>query len=100
MRQIVAGKVFDTDTSTEIARASRAHLFGDDREVLYRSPRGTHFLARLGSDRQRVRVVCPGGRIGPGAGIVTISPAEALSWCEWHEVDADVIEANFSVEEG
>lgn len=102
MRKVIDGKVYDTSTATKVADYSRCSGSGDDvDEALYRTAKGRWFLAGEGGPLSRYGESVPGNRSAytEGSGLIALSPAEALAWCEDHEVDAETIEEYFKLEE-
>lgn len=57
MRRIIEGKVYDTETATEVAEVSGLHEgpsdFSYDNTHLYRSPRGRWFVSGHGGPTSR-----------------------------------------------
>jgi hypothetical protein len=102
MRRVIDGKVFDTKTATAVAEWESPHGVGDFErceETLYKTSKGNFFIAGSGGPMTRWSEPARGGGLGAGRGIEPVSPATALAWCEMKDVDADVIEAHFEVEE-
>lgn len=103
MKKIIDGKTYNTETATLIANWDNG-CYGNDfnacEESLYVSPKGTYFLAGEGGALSKyAQSVGSNGRCG-GEGMEVLSKAEALKWCEEHDVDADTIATHFEVEEG
>jgi hypothetical protein len=65
-----------------------------------RTPNGRFFLHGSGGAGTRWASGGHGDCSWHGSGIRTITDAEALEWCEHHAIEADIIEANFDIEEG
>lgn len=102
MKKIINGKRYDTDTATHIANASSncgKSDFGWFDEDLYKTPRGRFFLAGEGHAMTRWATPLSGNGRGPGSGIIPLSQEEAREWCERYDVDTDVIEKYFDIEE-
>jgi hypothetical protein len=104
MRQVIDGRVFDTDTATEICRAAYGGSRTDfqwHETALYRSPRGQFFLAGQGGPMSRwAQDVDGGGRSG-GSGIVLLTQDEAREFMERQGCDVEAFErAGLPVEEG
>jgi len=103
MKKVINGKVYNTETATQIANWDNG-IYGSDfhacEETLYVTSKGAYFVHGDGGPATRwARPVGSNGRCG-GSGIEVLSQREALQWCENHAVDADVISEHFSVEEG
>jgi hypothetical protein len=97
LRQVIDGRVYDTDTATEIATASYSNPtdFHHYKETLYKTARGRFFLSGGGGPMSRwARSTGPNETSG-STGILAFSDEDALEWCERHEVDADTISEHF-----
>lgn len=102
MRKVIDGKVYDTKTAELVDEWSSPHNPGDfhrAEEELFKTKKGTWFVHGKGGAMSRWSEAVPGGMRGPGSGILPLSEAEALEWCERHDVDADTIAQHFTVEE-
>ena len=87
MKRIIAGKRYDTETSTEIAEWSNGHFRSDFHycaEALYKTRRGAWFIAGEGGPlskySERVGSMCSGGE-----GLTPLTPDEARQWLERHD---------------
>lgn len=86
MTQIIDGKVYDTETATELANDSYSYPGDFDYwdETLYRTEKGAYFLAGEGGPntgyRETVSLNCWQG----GSEIRPLSKGEALKWAERH----------------
>lgn len=102
MKRVINGKVYNTETATEVA--SDSYGYGNDfhawDETLYRTPKGAYFLRGSGGARTKWGEQVSQNTWSGGEGIEVLTEAEALEWCERHQVDPDVIAAQFEVEEG
>lgn len=103
MKKVINGKVYNTETATQIANWDNG-VYGSDfnacDESLYVTKKGTYFVAGEGGALSRWSESCgSNGRQG-GEGMEVLTKAEALEWCETHDVDADTIAEHFEVEEG
>ena len=101
MKRIINGKIYNTETATLIANWSNGMYrndFGYCYESLYVTKKGAYFVAGDGGALSRWSVSCGNGQVG-GSGIEALTEAEALEWCEVHDIDADVIEQHFSTDE-
>jgi hypothetical protein len=97
MKRVINGKTYNTYTATRIASWSNGLCvsdFSNSVERLYKTNKGAFFLAGQGGAFSRW-----GDNSNAGEGIDAMSEAEALNWCEEHNVDADVIEEHFNIEE-
>lgn len=101
MKAIIDGKRYDTATAERIAGGGSDVGPSDYRwysESLYRTRKGTWFLAGEGGPASPYAEPIEGGRgrIG-GSGIKPLSPEEARAWLE-RERRLDVLEARFGSE--
>jgi hypothetical protein len=103
MKKVIDGKVYNTETADVIAGWSN-DLGGGDfnqcEESLYKTKKGQFFVAGSGGAMSRYSVSCGNNSWGGGEGMELLSEAEALAWCEEHDVDADEIAKHFKVQEG
>ena len=97
MKQIVDGKLFDTETAVVIGERSYGSR-GDFRyveETLYRTPKSRqYFLAGRGGALSRYATELECGSYQGGAGIITLSLAEAIDWASEH-LDVETVLAEF-----
>lgn len=102
MKAIVNGKRYNTETAVEISSYSRGSRgdFSRIEESLYKTRRGAYFLAGEGGPMSKYARACGQNQWTGGEGIQVLTEIEARTYCEQHDVDADVIAANFAVEEG
>lgn len=101
MKKVIDGKMYNTETATEISSAGNSLGRGDFRhyyETLYRTKKGAFFLYGEGGPMTKYGQPC-GDMTEGGDGFFVLSNREALSWCERHEVEADTIAELFEVEE-
>lgn len=101
MKQVIDGKVYNTDTATEIADYYNglSHSdFGRVQESLYKTKKGAFFLAGEGGPMSKYSRPC-GNMTSGGSGVFPLTENEARTWAEEHDVDADMIEEVFNVEE-
>lgn len=100
MKKVIDGKVYNTETAELIADASYSYVsdFRYWEERLYKTKKGAWFLYGEGGAMSRWSVDCDGNDRGPGSGLRVLTEAEALSWCEGNDVDADTIAEHFEVE--
>jgi hypothetical protein len=97
MKRVIEGKTYNTETATLIGEASYGYSgdFNAWDETLYRTPKGAFFLVGSGGARTRWRERVSQNTWCGGEGMQALSAAEALEWCELHDVDVDVISAHF-----
>lgn len=101
MRQVINGKVYDTETAELVHEWSNGHYAGDfhrTEETLYRTPRGAYFLHGEGGALSPYSVPVGNWR-GGGSEIRPLTEPEALAWLEGKGAPAEVIEGLFQVEE-
>ncbi len=104
MKQIINGKIYNTETAQYICGLDCRHPRGDFRwhdTDLYRSRRGQYFLAGHGGPMTMWSV--PVGNTGQrgGGGIKLISYSTARSYAEQGGLDeSDMAAAGFEIEEG
>ncbi len=102
MKRIINGKIYNTETATRIGNSSSECGPGDFRYEdtdLYRTPKGAFFVQGEGGPYSRWSQPCGSNGMSGGSGIEAMTAAEALEWCEFSRIDADVIAQYFSVEE-
>lgn len=93
MKKIIDGKIYNTETATKIAtywnRLSVSD-FNNMTEWLYRTSKGTWFLAGEGGALSPYSTSLEGGRCsGAGERISPLTDDEAREWLERHnEIDA------------
>jgi len=101
MKRIIDSRRYDTDTAAEIA--SDAHGYTSDfnhwRESLYQTKGGRFFLAGSGGPLSKYAHSPRQNEWTSGEGVSVLTEAEALRWCEKHDVDVDVIVRYFTIEE-
>jgi len=102
MRQIIDGRVYDTETGEKLGEADSGGGPADFRfwaEALYRTRRGAYFLAGRGGAMSHWarRVGTDGTRTG-AAGLRALSEAKARDWAERY-LPADEYETIFGVAE-
>lgn len=91
MKQVIAGKLYNTETASELARWNNGFGGGDFRnctEVLYITKKGSYFLAGYGGAMSQY-ASRSGDNSGSGSEIVLMTQREALGWCETRGI-ADV----------
>lgn len=85
MKRIICGKVYDTETATEVASCQRGVRYGFDyiEETLYRKRTGEFFLHGLGGSETKYAERADGG-FAPGECIVALSYGQAMEWAASH----------------
>ena len=84
MRQVINGKMYNTETAVEIAGVRCGEGFAFEETQLYRKKTGEMFLAGRGGANTRWHCTDPGGMRGPGRGIYPLADDEARRWVETH----------------
>jgi hypothetical protein len=101
MKQVIAGKLYDTETAEHIAKDSFGN-HGDFKhweESLCRTAKGAYFLAGSGGAMTRYATDLGNNSRGGGYEIVPLTEAEALQWCEDRKINPDVISDYFKIED-
>lgn len=102
MKQVIDGKIYDTENATRIGFAEFG-TSGDHRycyEALFKTTRGRYFLEFCGGPLSRYAVDQGPHLVGGSSGIRVLDADEALAWCEAAEIDPDTIAEHFTLEEG
>ncbi|KKL99695.1 hypothetical protein LCGC14_1811880 [marine sediment metagenome] len=97
MRRTINGKVYNTETATEIDRYYNNLGHRDFRnldESLFVTKKGDHFLSGFGGPMTKYSEPC-GDMTGGGEGIIVLSKREALAWLEEY-TNGDAIETYFA----
>lgn len=100
MRKILKGKVYDTDTATNVGDWGNGHYTSDFDycgETLYRKRTGEYFVHGEGGARSKYAQPDFGGWSG-GSAIVPLSYDAAREWAEEH-LSTDAYEAEFGIPE-
>lgn len=87
MKKVIDGRIFDTAKATRVAFHNNGRSDSDFRteiEGLYRTSRGTWFLAGEGGALTKYRQQF-GDMWGYGEAIIPLTDQEALKWLEDHE---------------
>jgi len=85
MKQVIAGKLYNTESATEIGWASSPEPRSDFRwwhETLYKTQRGAYFLCGSGGPMTSWQRPAGGGGVMGGSGIRAMSETEAREWAE------------------
>lgn len=101
MKQVINGLTYNTETAEKIHNEWNGLSRSDFRhcdETLYYTKKGRFFLAGNGGPMSKYAQPA-GNMTSGGSGIIPLSEAEALEWCETHGTSAGNIEKYFSVQE-
>jgi len=101
MRQIIAGKAYDTDKADQIYFCSNGYSRTDFKyveETLYRTRKGRWFLYGRGGPLTRYAESCGDNSYTGGSRIEPLSENEARDWLMSH-APAEVFEQHFAAEE-
>jgi hypothetical protein len=83
--KVIGGKKYDTETATQLAFHQEPYptdfKFKLMREALYRTAKGAYFLAGKGGGLSKY-AKSDGDKRSEGSGIIPLTEAEALTWCE------------------
>lgn len=92
MKRIIDGKVYNTETAEEIASWHNGYYGGDFKrceESLYRTPKGSWFLAGEGGPMSKY--ARPAGNMTSGGdGLEPLTPDEARRWLEEKDFVAEL----------
>ena len=101
MKRVIAGRVYNTETATDICTQSRCHSdFSDHTTTLYRTKNGNYFLSGEGGPQSRWSQSCGQNSWSGGSGLIPIDADEARQFAEDRELDPDeMIEAGFAITE-
>lgn len=94
MKQIINGKIYNTDTATQIGEywnGLAASDFGYCYEILYRTKRGAYFVHGMGGAASAWSEAVGDARTG-SEGIKPLTEREALDWAERNEWSETVLE--------
>ena len=97
MKRTINGKVYNTDTATEIDTYCNSLGQRDFRnldESLFVTKKGAFFLSGSGGAMTKYSEPC-GDMTGGGDGIIVLSKREALAWLE-ENTNGDAIETYFA----
>jgi len=103
MKKVINGKIYNTETADYIASWDNGMYpgdFGRCDEDLYKTEKGAFFIHGDGGAASRWSEPCGGNGYCGGSGIEVLTKAQALEWCESHDVDADTVSEHFEVQEG
>ncbi len=100
MKQVIEGKMYNTETATKIADYQYSHR-GDFNwfvETLYQTKKGNWFIAGEGGANTHYKIRSGEGFQGSEC-IDPLTRKEVLEWCERNRIDADIVEQYFDIEE-
>lgn len=98
MKQVINGKLYDTETAERIASynpVADKQDFGYLYERLMRTPNDRYFLAAEGGAKTKYATSTGNGRTS-GSTIKPLSEEEALQWCERREIDGETVAEEFA----
>ena len=101
MKRVINGLTYNTDTAEEIGQDDNGLGTSDFRfydETLYKTKKGRFFLAGEGGALTKWAEAY-GDMSGFGSGIIALDKKDALEWCESHDIDSDIIEEHFEIDE-
>jgi hypothetical protein len=93
MKQIINQKVYDTESSEEIAQytnGGNSRDFGFIRETLYKTQNGNYFIHGKGGAKTQYGTSNVNGRSG-GQEIRPVDQEECIQWAEKRDVDTAAI---------
>ena len=93
MKTVIDKKTYNTETATLIAEWNNEMCRNDlqAEEALYRTKKGQYFVCGSGGELTTY---------DGSTEIRLMSPEEAYDWCKTCEINANIIKANFEIEEG
>jgi len=103
MKKVINGKIYNTETAKLIAdwnNRCNANDFHVCEESLYKTKKGQFFIQGSGGAMSKYARPCGANSVGGSCDIELLNEAEALDWCEIHNIDADIITENFKIQEG
>ena len=103
MKKVIGGKIYNTETADFIASRDNGlgrGDFGNCEEDLYVTKKGAYFIHGVGGASSRWSEPAGNNARAGGSGMIVLSKAEALEWCEQHNVLTDTIQKYFEIEEG
>jgi hypothetical protein len=102
MRKIIDGKTYNSETADKIGEWDNGLGVSDFRhcaEGLYKTKKGAFFIQGKGGAMSSWSE-SNGNTTWGSSGIRAVTEESALSWCENHDIDVDVVEKHFTIEEG
>jgi len=101
MKMVMNGLLYDSEKATQIASYDNCLGAGDfntRQEILMITEKGRYFLVGYGGANTRWCTDNGNTRSG-GQGMEVHDRVSALDWCEQHDIDADVINKHFEVDD-
>ncbi|MCB1819600.1 MAG: hypothetical protein KDI77_16905 [Gammaproteobacteria bacterium] len=101
MKQVIDGKLFNTETAERVAHDDNSlpvNDFNNWDETLYRTKNGRWFVHGRGGPLTRYAEAVGNGWTG-GQEIRPLTETQARTWCEDHQINADLIARYFTIEE-
>ena len=99
MKQVIDGKIYDTETAEEIHAWSNGY-YGSDfnhcRKTLYRTAKGAYFVHGIGGPLSEYREPAGDGWNG-GEDIIPLDRMDVIPWLEKHE-GAEVLIRDFAAD--
>lgn len=98
MKRVINGKLYNTETATDIASYSNGlstRDFGHIRETLYRTDNGNYFVFGRGGPKTKYANHSGNGTSGSKE-IIPKTDEEALQWCEKRDIDGETVVDEFS----
>lgn len=102
MKKIIDGKLYNTDTATELFAWDNGHNYGDftfRSKTLYKSPKGTYFLHHVGGPMTDMKKSAGSNSWSGSEDIEVISVNDAKGFLASHD-GTDVYLKEFPIEEG
>ena len=101
MKRVIAGRVYNTETATEVACIERCRSdFSDHTTTLYLTKNGNYFLSGTGGPQSRWAESCGQNSWSGGSGLVAIDKDEAQQFAEQAELSPEeMIEAGFAIQD-
>lgn len=103
MKRVISGRVYNTDTATEICELPCSHYCGDfayHSTRLYRTKNGNYFLAGRGGPMSMWARPVGNNGTGGGEGIRPLDADEAMWYAESCDLSPEeMIAAGFSLQE-
>ena len=97
MKRIIDGKIYNTETATKVASYSFSNRgdFHYYEDTLYRTAKGTYFLAGGGGPLSKYAVSRGNNTTSGGEYLWPLEDGEAMNWLEEHDF-TDEIEKYFA----
>ena len=101
MKRVIAGRIYNTETATEIACIDRTHSdFADHTTRLYRTKNGNYFLAGNGGPQSRWSQSFGNNSWSGGSGLIPIDKDDARDFAESADLSPEeMIAAGFDIKE-